>query len=153
MPGFLGFTFGVMHFMGFDKCTMTCTPMEDYTEQSHCPKNPLSSTYPSPLHPKSSNQLSFYCHHRFAFYPPLHIRNHTVHCINFFQLSYNSVLGCHLKIPPELFSHAENQFLGDAKPGARGMTQVIEYLPSKHQVLNSSPSTAKNNKKQIMILT
>jgi hypothetical protein len=31
---------------------------------------------------------------------------------------------------------------------ARGMAQAVEYLPSKHKALSSSPSTAKKKKKK-----
>jgi hypothetical protein len=35
---------------------------------------------------------------------------------------------------------------------ARGMDQVVEHLPSKHEALSSNPSTIKNKKKMVVVI-
>jgi hypothetical protein len=43
----------------------------------------------------------------------------------------------------------KSEFSGDAESvgWARGMAQMVQCLSSKHEALNSNPSTAKTNKK------
>lgn len=76
----LGFTFSVVHPMGFHRCVMTYIYPEYRTERCHCPHITLRSTYsslPASSTPQATTDL-FYCIYSF---PRYSYSYHTWNCI------------------------------------------------------------------------
>ena len=73
----LGFTLGVAHSIGFDKCAKMYPPLQYHTEQFHCPKIPLCSACSSPPPPNPWQPMIFLYLHSFAFSRMSNRWNHT----------------------------------------------------------------------------
>ena len=76
----LGFTFSVVHSMGFHRCLVTYIYPEYRTERCHCPHITLRSTYsslPASSTPQATTDL-FYCIYSF---PRYSYSYHTWNCI------------------------------------------------------------------------